>query len=87
MEEVLQVRKRRRQNMAKLVKARAKGKVARGHSIRGRGLSLEAKNEFLSNQIANLMFKNNTEALKVNKDGVVTNFDYNNPNHTRWLED
>jgi hypothetical protein len=84
---VLQVRKRRRKSLAKLVRARAVAKVARGHSIRRRGMSLETKNEFLSNQIANLMFKNNTEALKVNKDGVVTNLDYNNPNHMRWLED
>ncbi|MCM3707361.1 hypothetical protein M3205_16745 [Cytobacillus firmus] len=73
--------------MVKLARARAAGKVARGHSIRRRGMSLEAKNELLSNQIAKAMFKNNTEALKVNKDGVVTNLDYNNPNHMRWLED
>jgi hypothetical protein len=84
---VLQVRKRRRKKLAKLVRARAAGKVARGHSLRRRGMSLEAKNEFLSNQIAKLMFKNNTETLKVNKDGEVTNLDYNNPNHMRWLED
>lgn len=73
--------------MAKLVRARAAGRVARGHSIRRKGMSIEAKNEFLSNQIAKLMFNNNTQALKVSKDGVVTNIDYNNPKHIRWLED
>ena len=73
--------------MVKLVRARVAGRVARGHSIRGRGISIEAKNEILSNQIAKLMFKNTPEALKVNKDGVVANLDYNNPNHMRWLED
>jgi len=71
----------------KLVRARAAGKIARGHSLRRRSISLEDRNDLLSRQIAELMFKNNTEVLKVNKAGLVTNLDYNNPNHMRWLED
>jgi hypothetical protein len=73
--------------MAKLARARATGRIAKGHSIKRRGMSLDAKNEFLSNQIAKLMINNTSEPLKVNKNGVVTNLDYNNPKHMKWLED
>ncbi|MGD6875687.1 hypothetical protein [Bacillus infantis] len=73
--------------MAKLSRARTAGKVAKGHSLRRRGMSLEAKNEFLANQIANAVFSKQTEPLKVDKDGVVVNVDYSNSENRRWLED
>ena len=74
--------------MTKLARAKAVGKVTRGHSIKRKGLSIEVKNEFLSKQIAELMFKDTSQIKPlIIKDGVVTNLDYNNPNHMRWLED
>lgn len=73
--------------MVKLARAQAIGNVVRGSRSIKKEMSLEAQNEFLSKQIAKVMFKNDTEALKVNKAGVVTNLDYNNENHKRWLED
>jgi hypothetical protein len=81
------MRRRMRKNMAKLSRTRTAGKVAKGHRVRGRGMSLEAKSEFLANQIANAAFSKQTEPLKVNNDGVAVNVDYSNSEHSRWLED
>ncbi|WP_342559605.1 hypothetical protein NSQ95_09625 [Psychrobacillus sp. FSL W7-1457] len=79
------MRKRREKKMIKLARVPSSRRVKLGRQ--NRKISLEMKNELLSNQIAQIKFKNNTEVLKVNKAGVITNFDYNNPNHKRWLED
>lgn len=79
--------RRRVKKVVKLARARVAGKVARGHSLRRRGMSIEARNEFLANQIAKTAFSKQTEALKVSKDGIVTNADYRNPKHRRWMED
>lgn len=73
--------------MVKLARSRYGGKVVRRQTAKRTDIILNAQNEYLSNQIAKVMFKENTEVLKVNKAGVVTNLDYNNPNHKRWLED
>ena len=79
------MRKRREKKMIKLARVPSSRRVKLGRQ--NRKISLEMKNELLSNQIAQIKFKNNTEVLKVNIAGVITNFDYNNPNHKRWLED
>ena len=63
--------------MGKLARAEAPGIVIRGRIITKEYMSLEAKNEALANQIAAMFNNSKTEALKVNKARVVTNFDYN----------
>ena len=73
--------------MGKLVRAEATGRFMRGRIITNEYMSLEAKNEALANQIAAMFNNSKTEVLKVNKAGVVTNFDYNNSNHKIWLDD
>ena len=78
--------KRRGKNMIKLAKVRSVGKVVLETS-RSREASLEMTNQLLSDQIAKINFRSNKDVLKVNKAGLVTNFDYNNPKHKRWLED
>ncbi|WNS75180.1 hypothetical protein RRV45_20255 [Bacillus sp. DTU_2020_1000418_1_SI_GHA_SEK_038] len=71
--------------MTKTLKARVKTGKALG--MRGRKPSLETKNAIMSKQIEELHLQEKQPILKVNQNGVVTNLDYNNPQHMRWLED
>ncbi|MDF0728662.1 hypothetical protein PY093_18720 [Cytobacillus sp. S13-E01] len=66
---------------------RGRVKTGRALGIRGMRVSLAVRNTIMSKRIEALRLNENEPVLKVDQNGVVTNLDYNNPQHLRWLED
>ncbi len=83
----MRVRKRRLVRLKSSVKYKSVKVVGRQRRFLRKSKELATINKILSTNIRNQMPLGNSPILEVDENGTVTNIDYNNPQHMKWMED